>query len=73
LNTLKTIQIEVEINASRFQVAKDSTLEQALTEFNAKPPYAVLLNDQFLSNSLYPRTYLVEGDKIEVISAIQGG
>jgi len=50
-----------------------STVEQALTEFNAKPPYAVLLNGQFLPNSLYPKTYLESGDKIEVISAIQGG
>ncbi len=65
--------IEIEINTRPFQVAKDSTVEQALTEFNAKPPYAVLLNEQFLSNSLYPRTYLVEGDTLEVISAIQGG
>ena len=69
----KSNQIQIAINATPFQVAKESTVEQALAEFNAKPPYAVLLNEQFLSNSLYPRTHLVEGDTLEVISAIQGG
>jgi len=69
----KSNQIQIAINATPFQVAKESTVEQALTEFKAKPPYAVLLNGQFLSNSLYSKTYLVNGDQLEVISAIQGG
>ncbi len=73
-NKLKTKDtIHIEINTTPFQIAKQSTVELALTEFNAKPPYAVLLNEQFLPNSLYPKTYLTEGDKLEVISAIQGG
>lgn len=66
-------QIQVDVNTMALHLAQMSTVEQALTEFNAKPPYAVLLNGQFLPNSLYPKTYLESGDKIEVISAIQGG
>ena len=66
-------QIQVDVNTMPFQLAQASTVEQALTEFNAKPPYAVLLNGQFLPNSFYPTTNLADGDRLEVISAIQGG
>jgi len=66
-------QIQVDVNAMPFQLAQASTVEQALTEFNAKPPYAVLLNGQFLPNSLYSKKHLADGDRLEVISAIQGG
>lgn len=66
-------QIQVDVNNQPFHLAQASTVEQALIEFNAKPPYAVLLNDQFLPNSRYPNTCLANGDKLEVISAIQGG
>ncbi len=66
-------QIQVDVNTIPFHLEHASTVEQALTEFNAKPPYAVLLNGQFLPNSLYPNTHLADGDRLEVISAIQGG
>ncbi len=66
-------QIQVDVNTMPFQLAQASTVEQALTKFNAKPPYAVLLNGQFLPNSLYLKTHLADGDRLEVISAIQGG
>jgi len=37
------------------------------------PPYAVLLNDEFLPYSQYQKTWLKENDKIDIVTAIQGG
>ncbi len=66
-------EIQININNRPFMVATDSMVEQALTLFNAKPPYAILLNENFLPKSLHVTTPLKAGDKLEVISAIQGG
>lgn len=48
-------------------------LRQALTIFGALLPYAILLNESFLPQSEHGITKLTDGDKVEVISAIQGG
>jgi len=37
------------------------------------PPYGVLLNNEFLPYSQHKHTWLKENDKIDVITAIQGG
>jgi len=37
------------------------------------PPYAVLLNDEFLPYSQYKNTLLKENDNIDIVTAIQGG
>lgn len=65
--------MNVLINNQDFELANDVSLEQALNEFGAKTPYAILYNDNFLPKSEHENIRLVENDKIEVISAIQGG
>ncbi len=65
--------IQITINADDFMLPSGSTVEQALVLFKAQPPYAVLLNGQFLPRSSYSQTLLAIGDTIEVVSAIQGG
>jgi len=37
------------------------------------PPYGVLLNDEFVPYSQHKETWLKENDKIDIVSAIQGG
>lgn len=61
------------INTQAFEVDEAVTLKHALTEFGALPPYAILLNEDFLPKSEHETRLLLEGDKVEVISAIQGG
>lgn len=49
------------------------SLVEALQTFNAQSPYAILLNDEFLPQSAHESTYLNNDDKVDVVSAIQGG
>ena len=65
--------MRVFINNSGYEIVDNSTLQQALLNFGAKPPYAILVNDVFLSQSEHAHLALTEHDRIEVISAIQGG
>lgn len=61
------------INNQAVELIDGTDLEQALTIFGALLPYAILLNDSFLPKSEHNTTQLTDGDKVEVISAIQGG
>jgi len=58
----QTVFFEQEVNVSK-------VIEKG--EFS--PPYAVLLNDEFLPCSQYSNTWLNENDEIDVVMAIQGG
>lgn len=49
------------------------TLDQAVTNFDAQEPFAVMLNDEFVAKSEYADKTLNEGDAIEIVGAIQGG
>jgi sulfur carrier protein len=65
--------LKVFINNSGYEIAEGGTLKQALLDFEAKPPYAILMNDLFVPQSEHAFFVLTTHDKIEVISAIQGG
>ena len=65
--------MNIVINNQNVELVNEASLEQALIEFGAKAPYAILYNDNFLPKSEHENIRLVENDKIEVISAIQGG
>ena len=61
------------INNESYEVVEGNTLLQALLKFGAKSPYAILVNDTFLPQSEHEHFILTPNDRIEVISAIQGG
>jgi len=61
------------INNETHEIAESSTINEAVLMFGAKPPYAILVNDSFLPLSEHERSVLTANDRIEVISAIQGG
>ena len=61
------------INDCLFPMPKDKILESCLVKFGAVKPYAILLNNQFIPASEHAQVTLKEHDRIEVISAIQGG
>jgi len=65
--------MNIYMNAQPFEVKKGDSVEQAVSAFGAIPPYAILLNENFLPKSEHENTLLAEDDKVEVISAIQGG
>ena len=73
LKPLRDSALNISINNQPFELVDGTPLEQALVEFGARPPYAILFNESFLPQSQYSDTQLIEGDSVEVISAIQGG
>lgn len=61
------------INDTQTQVPSPSTLLEAVSAFGAQPPFALLLNQNFIPASEHETTSVQENDRIEIISAIQGG
>ncbi|BBN82991.1 hypothetical protein PA25_29760 [Pseudoalteromonas sp. A25] len=49
------------------------SLQAFISATDAKEPYAVALNGQFVPRSQCQSTILSEGDSIELLSPIQGG
>lgn len=71
INTSQTC--EVFINGERFTMPNESGLNDALSEFGAIKPYAILINNQFIPASKHDNVIINNKDHIEIISAIQGG
>lgn len=65
--------ITIFINDEKQQVDENATLKSAVEQFGAQPPYALLLNQTFVPASEHEQTKLNPNDRIDVISAIQGG
>ncbi|WP_051144870.1 sulfur carrier protein ThiS [Thiomicrorhabdus sp. Kp2] len=61
------------INQQNFSFEEEINMTFALEFYKATPPFAVLLNDEFLPQSDYKATWLKDDDNIVVVGAIQGG
>lgn len=65
--------MKVFVNTKEIEVLETATLPDALEKFCAIPPFAVMVNEEFVAKSQQENFVLSEHDKIEVLSAIQGG
>jgi len=65
--------MDIFINQQLFSFDSEVSLIEALEKFKAIPPFAILLNDEFLPQSEHKSTFLKDNDKIDVVGAIQGG
>jgi sulfur carrier protein len=65
--------MEVFINQISTCFEEGTTLSQALQSSEARPPFAVAINLQFISRQAYDTTILKAGDKIEIVHPITGG
>ncbi len=65
--------MRVIVNQIEHEVPKDSMVSQLLTQVNAKPPYAVAVNLNFIPKTQYANQLLQENDQIEIIAPITGG
>ena len=61
------------INGQSVTVNDNISLTQALSQFGARPPFAVSVNGDFVQRSQCDAKTLNEGDSIELLSPIQGG
>lgn len=76
------MNITIHINDQPMDIKSGSSLLDAVIAFlgsspssssGAVPPFALLLNQEFVPASEHDNTILQNQDRIEVISAIQGG
>ena len=65
--------MRIVINQLPYEVENSSKVSDALRLINAKPPYAVAVNLQFVPKSRYTEHGLQENDHIEVIVPVTGG
>ena len=64
--------IKLTINAQTRQT-QCRLISEVLTEFDAKPPFAVALNGEFVPRGDYQRQTVKEGDQIDIVAPIFGG
>lgn len=66
-------EIQIYINELPCTVDSEKTLPDILAIWGATQPYAIMTNGTFLPHSQHAHYQLKADDKIEVVSAIQGG
>jgi sulfur carrier protein len=66
--------MEVVINGTRRQVADEMSLAQAVSLLTTSATgVAAAINDEVVRRAAWEATRLAAGDRVEVITAVQGG
>ena len=65
--------MRVLVNQNLHELAPASKVSDLLALIDAKPPYAVAVNLQFLPKSQHADYVLQENDAVEIISPVTGG
>ena len=61
------------VNQVEYELPSQSLVSDALALIDAKPPYAVAVNLNFVPKTKHAEFVLNENDQIEVISPVTGG
>lgn len=65
--------MRVIVNQTEYDLPNQSVITDALSAINARPPYAVAVNLQFVPKSKHDQFVLNEDDQIEIIAPVTGG
>ena len=65
--------MRVIVNQIEYDIPSQSMISDALALINAKPPFAVAVNLNFVPKTQYDQLSLNENDQIEVIAPVTGG
>ncbi|QWD95700.1 sulfur carrier protein ThiS [Polynucleobacter sp. MG-6-Vaara-E2] len=65
--------MRVIVNQIEYDIPSQSMISDALALINAKPPFAVAVNLNFVPKTQYDQFSLNENDQIEVIAPVTGG
>ena len=65
--------MRVIVNQVEYEVPSQSMISDAIALINAKAPYAVAVNMQFVPKTKHAEFALNENDRIEVIAPVTGG
>lgn len=66
--------MNISVNGERREVAPGTALDTVVTTLTAAPSgVAAALNETVVPRAQWPATPLAEGDRVEVLTAVQGG
>ncbi|WP_031162753.1 sulfur carrier protein ThiS [Streptosporangium roseum] len=66
--------MKVTINGTAYELPSGATVTQAVQRLTGtRSGVAVAVNDEVVSRSSWDSTALVEADRVEVLTAVQGG
>ncbi len=65
--------MRVIVNEKEYDLPHQSMVSDALAIIQAKPPYAVAVNLQFVPKSQHGQYPLNENDQVEIIAPVTGG
>lgn len=65
--------MRVIVNQIEYELPNHSMISDALLLIDAKPPYAVAVNLNFVPKTKYTEYALNENDQVEVIAPVTGG
>ncbi len=65
--------MQITINQAPFELPDGASVEDALAQFGAKPPFAVALNLEFVHRQRYSDTVLKAKDVLEIVQPVAGG
>jgi sulfur carrier protein len=65
--------MRVIVNQITREVPDNSSIDDVLLLIDAKPPYAVAINYEFVPKTRHSEQVLHEGDEMEVIAPVTGG
>lgn len=65
--------MQITINQAPFDLPEGATIDEALAQFGATPPYAVALNLEFVHRQRYGETILKANDSLEIVQPVAGG
>ena len=72
--TPRTGTIDVSVNGASRPVPEDCTLDQLVSTLTATPSgVAAALNEDVVPRGAWSGTALREGDRVEILTAVQGG
>ncbi|PCK09129.1 MAG: thiamine biosynthesis protein ThiS [Alteromonadaceae bacterium] len=65
--------MNVLLNAQSTPIDSERVLQKFLDKHAGNGPFAVAINEQFIPKTDYTNTLLNDGDRIDVVSPMQGG
>jgi sulfur carrier protein len=65
--------MRIMVNQVAKEVPDQSTIDDVLLLIDAKPPFAVAINYEFVPKTRHAEEILREGDEMEVIAPVTGG
>ncbi|WP_314172724.1 sulfur carrier protein ThiS [Streptomyces winkii] len=66
--------VTVSVNGASREVRSGSTLDEVVAELTSAPSgVAAAVNETVVPRGQWPRTRLADGDRVEVLTAVQGG